>query len=74
MAGIETLKIPTEVKFSKRNNWEDDIVDTSDVDYATYENEKSYISPKTVDKEKIADLKRIRQKLGLTAMLNSEKI
>lgn len=53
----EIIKLPTKVINS---DWKDDI----DVGYATYENEKEYISPSEVSKESIAKIKQRNQKIG----------
>ena len=53
----ETIKLPTQVVNS---DWKDDI----DVGYATYKDEKEYISPSEVSKESIARIKQRNQRIG----------
>lgn len=52
---ISTFEIPAE----KDEDWHDDI----DVEYATYGNEKDYISPKKISEKNIKKIKAIEEKL-----------
>ncbi|MBR3252767.1 hypothetical protein IKF84_01715 [Candidatus Saccharibacteria bacterium] len=62
---IQTLNIPNKVVNSE---WRDDI----DVDYAIYgDNEKQegeYISPKTVSRESIKEIKSFQEKLAFRSL------
>ena len=60
-----TINLPNQVINS---DWKDDI------DYEAYQNEKTYISPKTVKKETIARIKNSPIKLAISSMVDWNKI
>ena len=61
----QTIKLPTKVIDS---DWKDDI------DYEPYEDEKTYISPKSVKKTTIAKIKSSPIKLAIRNMVDWDKI
>lgn len=60
-----TINLPNQVINS---DWKDDI------DYEAYQNEKTYISPKTVKKETITRIKNSPIKLAISSMVDWNKI
>ena len=61
----QTIKLPTKVI---KSDWKDDI------DYEPYEDEKTYISPKSIKKETIARIKNSPIKLTIRNMIDWKKI
>ena len=61
----QTITLPNQVIDSE---WRDDI------DYETYEDEKTYISPKSVNQETISKIKKSPVKLAIRNMVNWDKI
>ena len=61
----ETINLPNQVIDS---DWKDDI------DYEAYQDEKTYISPKTVKKETIAKIKNSPIKLAIRNMVDWNSI
>ena len=62
---METLELPNQVIDSE---WKDDI------DYETYKDEGTYISPESVNKETIKRIKQSPVKLAISNMVNLKKI
>lgn len=61
----QTINLPNQVIDSE---WRDDI------DYKPYKDEKTYISPKSVDQETLARIKKSPVKLAIRNMVNWDKI
>ena len=64
MTKTTTIKLPTKVIDS---DWRDDI------DYEPYEDEKTYISPKSIKKQTLAKIKNSPVKLAIRDMVDWEK-
>ncbi|MBR2994518.1 hypothetical protein IKF32_01205 [Candidatus Saccharibacteria bacterium] len=58
----DTIKLPNQVIDS---DWKDDIVD-----YEAYDNEKTYVSPKSIKKETLAKIKSSPIKLAIRNMVD----
>lgn len=65
MSQTQTIKLPTKVVNS---DWKDDI------DYQSYEDEKTYISPQDIKKETIAKIKRSPIKLSIRNLVDWDKL
>ena len=61
----QTINLPNQVIDSE---WRDD------VDYVPYEDEKTYISPESVDQGTLARIKKSPVKLAIRNMVNWDKI
>lgn len=65
MSQTQTIKLPNKVVDS---DWKDDI------DYQSYEDEKTYISPQDIKKETIAKIKRSPIKLSIRNLVDWDKL
>lgn len=61
----QTIKLPIE---SIESDWEDDI------DYETYQNEKTYIPPENIEEETIAKIKQSPIRIAINNMVDWDKV